>query len=127
MSMRKFANIYSVFIGVGMIVIWSILLLSGQVLELTTEPFRIIAHIFSELITAVFLIVGGILSIKQTLNANAVHLISLGMLFYSVLTAGGYYLQKGDMVMTTMFAALIVLTSVFIFNQCLLKNYFRKS
>lgn len=49
-----------------MLGMWGMLLLSGQVKEINTEPFRIAAHLFSEGITATLLILGGLLSFVVT-------------------------------------------------------------
>ena len=49
-----------------MLGMWGMLLLSGQVKETNTEPFRIAAYLFSEGITAISLILGGLLSFVVT-------------------------------------------------------------
>ena len=94
--MKKAGNIFSIFIGICMLGMWGMLLFTGQVKEVDTEPFRIAAHLFSEGITATLLILGGLLSLEHSSCGEKLHFVSLGMLLYSVLTAGGYYLQLNN-------------------------------
>lgn len=119
--MLKFKGIYSILIGACMIILWCMLLFTDQVNELTVEPYRIIAHLLSEFITAVMLIAGGIIIIRSKKD-NILSNIALGALLYSVLTAGGYYLQKGDVVMILMFSIFTLITAFFIFDSVLIKH-----
>jgi len=112
--MKKAGNIFSIFIGICMLGMWGMLLFTGQVKEIGTEPFRIAAHLFSEVITAILLILGGSLSLKNRDRREKLYFVSLGMLLYSVLTAGGYYLKLNDIVMAIMFVMLFVFTVVII-------------
>lgn len=97
-----------------MLMLWGMLIATNQVVEWVTEPYRITAHIASELIVAVFLIAGGSLSLRKNKIGIVVQLIAMGMLMNSVLNAGGYYLQKGEIAMTIMFAVLLFITLIFI-------------
>jgi hypothetical protein len=112
--MKKAGYIFGVFVGFCMFGMWAMLLITGQVIEIATEPFRITAHLFSEAITAASLILGGLLSLRHRDWGERLHLVSLGMLLYSVLTAGGYYLQLNNRAMIIMFGTLIIATAVFI-------------
>jgi hypothetical protein len=112
--MKKAGNIFGIIVGFCMIGMWAMLFVTGQVKELADEPFRITAHLFSEGITAASLILGGLLSLKHQGLGDKLHLVSLGMLLYSVLTAGGYYLQLNNMAMIILFGTLIITTVVFI-------------
>ncbi|MDD3654003.1 MAG: hypothetical protein PHO01_07445 [Desulfotomaculaceae bacterium] len=60
--MKKAGYGFSVFIGICMFGMWGMLLFTGQVKEIGTEPLRIAAHLFSEGMTAILLIWGGLLS-----------------------------------------------------------------
>lgn len=120
--MKKAASVYSIIIGFSMIMMWGMLLLTGQVKEIVDEPFRISTHLFSEGLTAILLVWGGLRSLKQTSKFDPIHLVSMGMLLYSTLTAGGYYLQLGDWIMTLFFAFLFTATGIFIaFNIRMMK------
>jgi hypothetical protein len=55
---KKIGGIFGVVVGISMIAMWSMLLITGQVTELHTEPYRITAHLLSEFMTALFLLIG---------------------------------------------------------------------
>lgn len=112
--MKKTTSVFSVIIGCSMIIMWGMLLFTGQVKELADEPFRISAHLFSEGLTAVLLIWGGLRSLKHEDTLDPIHLVSMGMLLYSTLTAGGYYLQLEDWIMTFLFVFVFLTTGVFV-------------
>jgi hypothetical protein len=105
-----------------MLGMWGMLLFTGQVEEIGTEPFRIAAHLFLEGITAILLILGGLLSLKHSSRGERLHFISLGMLLYSVLTAGGYYLQLNNVAMTMIFGMLFLATVVFIISNLAIRQ-----
>jgi hypothetical protein len=111
---RRATNIFSVLTGICMLGMWGMLLFTGQVKEIGTEPFRIAAHLLSEGINAILLIVGGLLSLKHSIPGERLQFVSLGMLLYSVLTAGGYYLQLNNVAMTMMFGMLFLATVILI-------------
>jgi len=119
--MLKFKGIYSIAIGACIIILWCMLLINGQVTELSAEPYRIIAHLLSELITALLLISGGITVLKAKKNTTLLN-VGLGALLYSVLTAGGYYLQKGDVAMVIMFGIFLILKTIFIVDSVVIGN-----
>ncbi len=111
--MKKASYIYGIAVGFSMIGMWVMMLTTGQVPELLTEPVRIAAHIASELFTAFILVIGGILSLRRIRVGERVHIFSLGMLFYSVLNAAGYFMELGDYAMTIMFLCLTIITILF--------------
>lgn len=115
--MKKVEFIFSILLGICMLGMWGLLLITGQVKEIGIEPFRIAAHLFSEGITAILLILGGLFSLMHCSNGEKLHLVSLGMLMYSVLTAAGYYLQFKNGVMTVMFGMLFLITVLFFISN----------
>ncbi len=112
--MKKASYLYGIIVGICMITMWTLLLITKQVPEIHTEPIRISTHIASEFITAILLLLGGITSIQKVTWGPRVHTFSLGMLLYSVLNAGGYYLQLGEYAMAVMFTCLFATTLVFL-------------
>jgi len=56
----KFASIFSIIIGTGMIGQWMMSYFTKQIPELKTEPTRIWFHIAAELTTAICLLGSGI-------------------------------------------------------------------
>ena len=55
-----FSAVFALIVGIGMIGMWSFLLLTKQVPELETEPLRIRFHIAAEFATSIALVTGGI-------------------------------------------------------------------
>lgn len=110
--LNKIRSVYTVFVGICIICLWGMLFITGQIEELTTKPIDISFHLVNELITAIFLIIGGYGLLRNRIWALKIYFLSMGMLFYSLLTANGYYTQKGGLSMTVMFSVLTVITVV---------------
>jgi hypothetical protein len=68
-------------------------------------------HIFTEMLTALMLIVGG-LSVLMKWRHTELHIISHGMLLYAILNSSGYYIDRGEVGMVFMFGVLLVGTVV---------------
>lgn len=114
MKLQRLASIYSIFVGLSMIALWMMLLVTDQVPELVTEPYRISAHILAEVITAGLLIVGGIGLLTNKLWSLKMFIFSQGALFYTLIASPGYYLQLGTVPMVVMFGILLVITLIFL-------------
>ena len=97
-----------------MIALWVMLLSTGQVPELATEPYRIMAHILAEVVTAVLLLVSGFGLFTQKTWGLKMFLFSQGALFYTLIASPGYYIQQGTAPMVVMFGTLMVITLIFI-------------
>lgn len=109
---RKTRAVYSIFVGISIFSLWGMLFVTGQIEELTTKPIDISFHLANEFITAILLMLGGYALWRRRNWAVKVHMLSLGSLFYSLLTANGYYTQKGGLPMTIMFSILTLFTVV---------------
>jgi len=59
MMIRKRAGIFSIIVGVSMVLMWLMFYFTGSIPELDTEPARIAMHLAAEFATAIALIVGG--------------------------------------------------------------------
>jgi hypothetical protein len=105
----KFAAIYSIVVGTGMIAQWTMSFLSKQIPELITEPIRIWFHIAAELITAAVLIISGIGLLKSAEWSRTLNLIAIGMLFYTCIVSPGYFAQQGNWAWLVMFSIIILL------------------
>ena len=108
----KFAAGYSMVVGAGMMVWWTILLASGQVTELETEPIRLIFHLVGEFTTGLLLVVGGVLLVRGVRLGKQITLVALGMLLYTVIVSPGYYGQLGQWGMVAMFLVLLGLAKL---------------
>jgi hypothetical protein len=102
-----FASIYAVVVGVLMISMWSFFIISGQVPELQTKPAEILLHIVDELLTALLLVLSGVLVLRRIQWGNFTLLIAFGMLFYTMIVSPGYYIQNGAPAFVMMFALLL--------------------
>ena len=109
MKGSKFASIYAVAVGGLMIIMWSFFIVSGQVPEFQTKPAEILLHIVDELLTALLLVVSGVLVLRRIRWANLTLLIALGMLFYTLILSPGYYIRNGAAAFVVMFALLLAL------------------
>ena len=108
-SAQRWTAIYAIVVGVLMLVMWAVLLLTGQTAELVTEPLRLLFHLAAEAITAGTLIVGGLGLLRGSPWGRGLTLLGLGMLVYTVIASPGYYAQLGNLPMVGMFAALLAL------------------
>lgn len=115
----KFKGLFSIVVGVSMIIMWCLLLITSQVPEVATEPYRIAAHIVAEFIAALLLIAGGITTIKENSRDSILNSVALGALLYSVVSSSGYYIQQGGYAMVMMFGVIAVATFFFIMNSIL--------
>ena len=105
----KFASIYAVAVGALMIIMWSFFIVSGQVPEFQTKPEEILLHIVAEMLTALLLLVSGVLVLRRITWGNLTLLVAIGMLFYTMIVSPGYYIQNGAGAFVVMFALLLAL------------------
>lgn len=106
---QRWAAIYALVVGTLMLVMWAVLLLTGQTTELVTEPLRLLFHLAAEVLTAGTLIAGGLGLLRGSPWGRGLTLLGLGMLVYTVIASPGYYAQLGNLPMVGMFAALLAL------------------
>ncbi len=106
--------VFSIVIGAVIILMWLVFAAADQIKELQSAAVSTSFHIAAEGFTALGLIAGGVGLLLKKVWAEKIHLISLGMLFYSVLQAFGYFAQDYEWPMMLFFAVLIFLTLLFI-------------
>lgn len=104
----KFAAIFSIIVGAGMIVQWTMSYLGKQIPELKTEPIRIWFHIAAEMVTAFCLLISGVGILRSVPWSLNLFLISMGMLFYTAIVSPGYFAQQGKWGWLAMFSAIIL-------------------
>jgi hypothetical protein len=107
-----FASLYAVLVGFAMIGQWTFSLITKQVPEVKTEPFRIAFHLAGEFLTAVALIAGGLGLLTGAPWGRSTYLVSVGMLLYTVIVSPGYFAQKREWPTVGLFAVLLVLALV---------------
>jgi hypothetical protein len=114
--MKHWVGIFMVAMGILMAGMWAFFLLAGMVPELKTVPFTTSAHLAAEFTTAILMVIGGILILKQRSEAVKVALPGLGMFLYAVIQAPGYYIQQGSPAFVALFASFILLGIAAIMN-----------
>jgi hypothetical protein len=114
MNVRSSAAVFAILVGLGMIGLWVMLLVAGQVPELANEPARISLHLAAEFSTALVLLVSGYLLLARRAIAERFFLVGLGMLLYTVIQSSGYYIQLGQLEFVGMFAVLAVVSMLFV-------------
>ncbi len=108
----KFSAIYAVCVGALMLLQWGFFLLTGNVPELQTAPWSIAFHLAAEFLTAIMLIISGIMLLKTHPLGKQIFLISVGMVVYAMVNSAGYFAQSGDWIFVIMFGVLLALAGV---------------
>ena len=108
----KIIAYYSIFVGISVIAMWTMILLTETPKEGKTE---LSFHLFSEFLMALLCLASGILLLRKKPISRLLNILGLGMVIYSVLNAAGYYGEKNEIPMMIMFIVLLILTSVAIF------------
>jgi hypothetical protein len=103
----KFSAWYGIVVGFIMIAQWVFFLVTGNVPELQTEPWRIALHLAAEFTAALLLIVSGIATLKYAAWGKTALLVGLGMVIYSEIVSPGYFAQLGQWTLVGMFAVLL--------------------
>lgn len=111
--MKKAASIFSIFCGVSMLVVWGILLSTGQVVELQTEPFGTAFLLGAEFLTAISLLIGGFGLLTDRNWGLRAALAALGMLLYCTVFSIGVFGQQGNIPATSFFIIMAALAAVF--------------
>ena len=112
----KFAAWTALVVGLLMVSQWAMFLVTGQVPELQSEPWRIGFHLAAEFATAFLLIVGGGALLRGAPWAKTAFLLAAGMLLYSLLASPGYFAQQQQWPLVGMFAVLLVFTLTAVAN-----------
>jgi len=108
----KIIGYYSIFIGVSVIAMWTMILLTETPQEGKTE---LSFHLVSEFLMALLCLVSGILLLRKNVISRLLNLLGLGMVIYSVLNAAGYYGERNEIPMMIMFIVSSILTLIAIF------------
>ena len=115
MKYRKACSVFAISVGLLMIIMWAFFILAGMVPEFETKPAEIILHIIAELSTGIILLSAGVMTLRNSNAARWLYPLSIGMLLYTLVVSPGYYLQSGDFLIVIMFAALFILSLIFIY------------
>ena len=110
--MKNAASIFSLFCGIAMLIVWAILLGTGNVTELQTSPFQVMLLLVAEFLTAVSLIFGGIGLLTRKRWGLRTELAALGMLLYCTVFSIGVFGQAGNIPAAGFFGVTGFLTAV---------------
>lgn len=110
---KKTASIFSIFCGVAMLVVWGILLKTGQVVELNNQPFEAGFLLGAEFLTAISLILSGTGLVKEKRWGLRMNLVALGMLLYCTVYSIGVFRQEDNIPATIFFIIIAALAGVF--------------
>lgn len=102
------SGIYAIIIGIGIITLWTMLLLTNQVPELRTEPIAIKFHITAELIMGILSLFSGIFLLIGFLWAPLIFILAMGLVIYAVINSAGYYGQKKQWSFVFMFGIILI-------------------
>ena len=105
----KFTAWFGIVVGGMMFAQWGFFIAAGQVPELQSEPYRIAFHLAAEALTALGLIVSGVLLLRKVPAGRTLYRVACGLLLYSVVVSPGYFAQQGQWALVAMFLVLLVL------------------
>lgn len=106
--------LFSIVAAAAIIIMWIVFIAADQVKELSEASVSISFHIAAEGFTSLALLAGGIGLLLKKPWAIKIHALSLGMLFYAVVQAFGYFADDYRWPMMVLFAVMIFLTALFI-------------
>lgn len=107
--MKTVVSVYSVTMGVAIMLFWGVAWAMGAVPDLLIKPWEMVMHLTAEFTTAVLLIVSGLGLWFGARWAYRVNVFASGMLVYSLIQTPGYYLQRDAMIFVLMFAVSFLL------------------
>lgn len=105
---RRYASSFALLMGAGMLGMWAMFILRGQVPEWGTEPVALAFHLAAEIVTATCLVAAGAGLWRDAAWARPLYLFALGMFAYTAVVSPGYFAQLGQWGLVVMFAAFIV-------------------
>jgi peptidoglycan/LPS O-acetylase OafA/YrhL len=106
------AGWFLVVVGLAIAGVWTLLLGSGQVPEVSDGRVDIIFHIVAEALTATLLVAAGAGLLRGWPRAPLLAAVAIGALAYTAVNSAGYYAESGDWPAVTMFAVLAVGTAL---------------
>ena len=102
------SGIYAIVVGIGIIGLWTMLLLTNQVPELKTEPIAIKFHITAEIVMGILSLLSGIFLLIGLSWAPYFFILAMGSVIYAVINAAGYYGQRKQWAFAIMFGIILI-------------------
>lgn len=116
---KKILGLYSIAVGIAVLLMWAIMLSFRQLPE---GKIELTFHLASEFLMAAMCLLGGLLLLNKKPAAKTINTLGLGLLLYSVLNASGYYAERNEFSMVVMFSVLTVMTAIAIALTLLLRE-----
>jgi uncharacterized membrane protein len=110
--MKSWVGYFMAASGLLMAGMWAFFLFSDLVPEIHSAPYTTASHLMAEFGTAILLVAGGLLHLNHKPQAEKLSLLALGMYFYAVIQAAGYYFQQEMFGFVAMFAVLLIFGSL---------------
>ena len=107
MVLTIISGIYAIVMGIGILGLWTMLLLTKQVPELEIEPVAIKFHIAAESIMGLISILSGIFLLVNLTWAPYIFALAMGLIIYAVINSAGYYGQKKQWTFVIMFGIIL--------------------
>ncbi len=104
---------FSFFCGLGMLLTWVVLFITGQVPEMSTQPFHTTFLLAAEFLTAFSLLSAGCGLLTRRRWGLGAELVALGMLVYCAVYSIGVFGQEGNTPATEFFLVIAILALVF--------------
>jgi len=108
------SGIYAIILGIGIIGLWTMLLLTKQVPELKTESVAIKFHITAEITMGILCLVSGILLLIGLSWAPYFFILAMGLVIYAVINSAGYYGQRKQWSFVIMFGIILIVSTVLV-------------
>ncbi|NVO19354.1 MAG: hypothetical protein HXX13_06620 [Bacteroidetes bacterium] len=100
--------IYALITGSFLLGLWVFFLVNHLIPEVSSRPTESRFHIAVELCTSLMLIISGIRVLYTKGQGEGMLLMSIGMLFYTLLNTSGYYAEKASVGFITIFVLLLI-------------------
>jgi hypothetical protein len=112
MNIRNLAIAFSIFVGIGMLATWTILLATGNVPDLQTSPREASFLLLAEFITAILNLIAAYGLLRHRNWGIAIDLIALGMLLYCAIYSIGVFSQQANIPATIFFVIMALLAGM---------------
>lgn len=107
----RFVVVFELVVGLGILGLWTTLLVKGQVPEIPAGDRAIYFHIAAEYVLGLLLVLGGLLLlwVGDETWARVLAAAAAGGATYSTINSSGYYARQGHWLVVAAFAGLTVL------------------
>jgi len=117
MKSTKISGIYQVVIGAGMIGIWILNFINGEIPELQTATWSIAMHILAEVVTAILLLISGLSILLKKHKMKTLFNIAFGALIYTLIASPGYFAQQSNWTAAALFLAMLIITLALLISE----------